>query len=79
MVIYILTIFYIANLKSLFNVDIIMILIPHYDNFIFYIAIFLIIIGILALLLTFVYSLPHYHNIKNIINLPMIENFNLLL
>jgi len=63
----------------LFNVDIIMILIHHYDNFIFYIAIFLIIIGILALLLTFVNSHPHYHNIKNIINLPMIENFNLLL
>jgi hypothetical protein len=55
-----------------------MILIHHYDNFIFYIAIFLIIIGILALLLTFVYSPYHYHNIKNIINLPMIDNFNLL-
>ena len=73
-----LTIFYIANLKFLFNVYTIMILIHHYDNFIFYIAIFLIIIGILALLLTFVSSPYHYHNIKNIINLPMIENFNLL-
>lgn len=64
--------------EILVNVYTIMILIHHYDNFIFYIAIFLIIIGILALLLTFVYSPYHYHNIKNIINLPMIENFNLL-
>ena len=55
-----------------------MILIHHYDNFIFYIAIFLIIIVILALLLTFVYSPYHYNNIKNIINLPMSETFNLL-
>jgi peptidoglycan biosynthesis protein MviN/MurJ (putative lipid II flippase) len=64
--------------EILVNVYTIMILIHHYDNFIFYIAIFLIIIGILALLLTFLYSPYHYHNIKNIINLPMIENFNLL-
>ena len=55
-----------------------MILIHHYDDFIFYILIFLMIIEIVALLLTFVYSPYHYHNIKNIINLPMIENFNLL-
>lgn len=55
-----------------------MILIHHYDNFIFYIAIFLIIIVILALLLTFVNSPYHYNNIKNTINLPMRETFNLL-
>jgi peptidoglycan biosynthesis protein MviN/MurJ (putative lipid II flippase) len=49
--------------EILVNVYPIMILIHHYDNFIFYIAIFFIIIGILALLLTFVYSLYHNHNI----------------
>lgn len=79
MIIYTLTIFYIANLKSLFKVYIIMILIYHYDNFIFYIAIFLIIIGIIALLLTFVYPHSHYHNIKNIINLQMIEKFIIMI
>jgi hypothetical protein len=56
-----------------------MILIHGYDNFIFYIAMFLMIIVTLAILLTFVYSPYYYHNIKNIIILPMIENFNLLL
>lgn len=56
-----------------------MILIHHYDNFIFYIAIFLIIIGIIALLLTFVYPPYHYHNIKNIINLQLIEKFFIIM
>jgi hypothetical protein len=56
-----------ANLKSLFNVYIIMILIYGYDNFIFSIAMFLMIIVTLAILLTFVYSPYFYHNIKNII------------
>jgi hypothetical protein len=60
-------------------VYIIMILIHHYDNSIFYIAIFLIIIGIIALLLTFVYPPSHYHNIKNIINLQMIEKFIIMI
>jgi hypothetical protein len=44
------------------------------DNLIFYIKIFLIVIGILALLLTVVYPPYEYqNNIKNIITIPELE------
>jgi hypothetical protein len=55
-----------------------MILIHDYDKLVFYVIMFIIIIGILAFLLTFVFSPYSSQTIKNIVNLPLIENFNFL-
>ena len=70
--------FFIVNLKFLFNIIYYMILIYDYNKLVFYVVMFIIMIGILAFLLTFVFS-PHSSSlIKNSLDLQMIENFNFL-
>jgi hypothetical protein len=55
-----------------------MILIYDYDKLVFYVIIFILMIGILAFLLTFVFSPHSFAIIKNSVNLQMIENFSFL-
>jgi hypothetical protein len=51
-----------------------MILIYDYDKLVFYVIMFILVIGILAFLLTFVFSPYSFPIIKNSVNLQMIEN-----
>ena len=55
-----------------------MILIYDYNKLVFYVVMFIIMIGILAFLLTFVFSPYSSSLIKNSLYLQMIENFNFL-
>jgi hypothetical protein len=52
-----------------------MILIYDYDKLVFYVIMFILMIGILAFLLTFVFSLYSFPIIRNSVNLQIIENF----
>ena len=70
---YMYTNFFIENLKSLFNIYNVMVLIRDYDKLCFYISTVLMSIVILALVLILIYS-PYndYHiGIKNIFSQPL--------
>ncbi len=65
--------FFIENLKSLFNIYNVMVLIQDYDKLCFYIIVFFMSLMIVALLLMLIYSpYNHYYiGIKNILSQPL--------
>ena len=65
--------FFIENLKSLFNIYNVMVLIQDYDKLCFYIIVFFMSLMIVALLLMLIYSSYNndYIGIKNILSQPL--------
>ena len=65
--------FFIENLKSLFNIYNVMVLIQDYDKLCFYIIVFFMSLMIVALLLMLIYSSynNYYIGIKSIISQPL--------
>ena len=75
-IIYIHTNFFIENLKSLFNIYNVMVLIQDYDKFCFYLLTFLMSTIIFALVLTlFLAPYNNYHiGTTNNLSLPLLDN-----